>query len=362
MKKYIITLFVSLVTIFSYGQSVYMHEAQQEAEENGISFGETILGAILFFGIIYVISKLCSRESNSGHTHIQNINPNDYSVDEKDWEEEERQEREWELKSQDIVAEYEANQERYSVTDSFQIQKDLEKHKTTEVSNTSPKVVINHSTNESHKANDNTINTVANAVDLGLSVLWADCNIGASKPEEYGRYIEWGAIVPGEKWVYPRQIHPLHKANLQKLQSVLNNEDGCISGNPTYDIAAQNMGTGWRIPTRLEIEELIAKCKWERIIHNNTKGIKFIGPNGNHMFIPCAGHWIVDNAAFTGEDMAIWTATPYVGSVQFSKYNPEHILFAYYMCIRPKATFGDKPTITTVHRDLAMTIRAVKNK
>ena len=52
MKKYIITLFVSLMTIFSYGQSVYMHEAQQEAEENEISFVETILGAILFFGVI----------------------------------------------------------------------------------------------------------------------------------------------------------------------------------------------------------------------------------------------------------------------------------------------------------------------
>lgn len=362
MKKYIITLFVSLMTIFSYGQSVYMHEAQQEAEENGISFGETILGAILFFGVIYVISKLSYRKSDSEHNHISNINPYDYSMDEKDWEEEERQEREWELKSQDIVAEYEANQKRHNITDSFQVQKDLEKDKTMEVSNTKSKIISNHSTNESHKANDNTINTVVNAVDLGLSVLWADCNIGASKPEEYGRYIEWGAIVPGEKRVYPRQTHPLHKANLQELQSILNNEDGSISGNLTYDIAAQNIGNGWRIPTRLELEELIAKCKWERTTHNNTKGIKFVGPNGNQIFIPCAGHWIVDNAAFTEEDMAIWSATPYTGSVQFSKYNPNQILFANYMCVRLKATFGDKPTITTVQRDMAMTIRAVKDK
>ena len=156
MKKYIITLFVSLMTIFSYGQSVYMHEAQQETEENGISFGETILGAILFFGVIYVISKLSYRKSDSEHNHISNINPYDYSMDEKDWEEEERQEREWELKSQDIVAEYEANQKRHNITDSFQVQKDLEKDKTTEVSNTKSKIISNHSTNESPKANDNT--------------------------------------------------------------------------------------------------------------------------------------------------------------------------------------------------------------
>ena len=48
------------MTIFSYGQSVYMHEAQQEAEENEISFGETILGAILFFGVIYGSSDISS--------------------------------------------------------------------------------------------------------------------------------------------------------------------------------------------------------------------------------------------------------------------------------------------------------------
>jgi hypothetical protein len=30
------------------------------------------------------------------------------------------------------------------------------------------------------------------AVDLGLSVKWATCNIGASKPEEYGDYFAFG--------------------------------------------------------------------------------------------------------------------------------------------------------------------------
>lgn len=29
------------------------------------------------------------------------------------------------------------------------------------------------------------------AVDLGLSVKWATCNIGASRPEEYGDYFAW---------------------------------------------------------------------------------------------------------------------------------------------------------------------------
>ena len=29
-------------------------------------------------------------------------------------------------------------------------------------------------------------------VDLGLSVLWATCNVGAEKAEEYGDYYAWG--------------------------------------------------------------------------------------------------------------------------------------------------------------------------
>lgn len=33
-----------------------------------------------------------------------------------------------------------------------------------------------------------------NAIDLGLSVLWADCNIGADRPTAYGDYFAWGEI------------------------------------------------------------------------------------------------------------------------------------------------------------------------
>ena len=33
---------------------------------------------------------------------------------------------------------------------------------------------------------------VGRAVDLGLSVKWASCNVGADSPEEYGGYYAWG--------------------------------------------------------------------------------------------------------------------------------------------------------------------------
>ena len=43
------------------------------------------------------------------------------------------------------------------------------------------------------------------AVDLGLSVKWGDCNWGASKPEEGGYHCRWTknkkAIISNSKWI-----------------------------------------------------------------------------------------------------------------------------------------------------------------
>ena len=33
-------------------------------------------------------------------------------------------------------------------------------------------------------------------VDLGLSVKWASCNVGANSPEDYGDYFAWGEVIP----------------------------------------------------------------------------------------------------------------------------------------------------------------------
>nr|MBP3680782.1 hypothetical protein [Clostridia bacterium] len=35
-------------------------------------------------------------------------------------------------------------------------------------------------------------NSLYEFVDLGLSVKWASCNVGAEKPEDFGLYFAWG--------------------------------------------------------------------------------------------------------------------------------------------------------------------------
>lgn len=121
-----------------------------------------------------------------------------------------------------------------------------------------------------------TINwTVAEEVDLGLSVKWASHNIGATAPEEYGRLIGWGDTT-GKKistdWNdYPSPMPP---------------ENIC---GTEYDIAHVKWGGKWRLPSKNEFKELAEKCESEFTKYNGVYGMKFTGPNGNSIFLPAAG-------------------------------------------------------------------------
>lgn len=105
-----------------------------------------------------------------------------------------------------------------------------------------------------------------NPVDLGLSVEWADCNVGALSPEGFGHYLAFGETEP------------------KSFYSVLN-----YSGSDSI-VNSFDKG-GWRIPTREEYEELIYGCDWICTSQNGVKGYKVVGPNGNSIFLPFAGYY-----------------------------------------------------------------------
>ena len=113
-------------------------------------------------------------------------------------------------------------------------------------------------------------------VDLGLSVKWATCNIGANKPEEYGDYFAWGEIMP--KYIYD-----------SKTCSTGNKPIKDFSGNPEYDAARAIWGGQWRMPTKDELKELKKKCKFIWTIQQGVSGCQVIGPNGNSIFLPTGG-------------------------------------------------------------------------
>ena len=100
------------------------------------------------------------------------------------------------------------------------------------------------------------------AVDLGLSVKWANMNVGAKKDSGFGSYFAWGEIKP--KDYYSWDTYVWSKGNTQYLvkYSVADRKTQLV---PSDDAARANWGGDWRMPTVEEYEELLdpVKCKWE---------------------------------------------------------------------------------------------------
>lgn len=121
-------------------------------------------------------------------------------------------------------------------------------------------------------------------VDLGLSVKWAGYNIGANSPEEYGEYYAWGETET--KTNYSIETYKFYNKETNEIQNIGEN----ISGTE-YDVAHVKWGNGWRLPTRRECQELLDKCKLIQTTYKGEEGEVVVGPNGNCIFIPTAGHY-----------------------------------------------------------------------
>lgn len=132
------------------------------------------------------------------------------------------------------------------------------------------------------------------SVDLGLSVRWATCNVGAASPEDYGSYFVWAETE--EKIYYSKDTF-----QNQPIQ-VRINEEGIINLLDINDAATIKWGKGWRMPTNKEIFELIHCCKWEWCQMNGISGYRIIGSNGNSIFLPAAGFVCDDPGNETDEE------------------------------------------------------------
>ena len=135
-------------------------------------------------------------------------------------------------------------------------------------------------------------------IDLGLpsGTLWADRNVGADSPEDYGDYFRFGETTP-----YTEDSQPYKYDEIE----------GDIAGTDR-DAATVILGEQFRMPTIEQIKELKNECSYEWTTIGWVKGFKMTGPNGNSIFLPAAG--LRDNIGgfldFDGSYGYYWFASP----------------------------------------------------
>ena len=152
------------------------------------------------------------------------------------------------------------------------------------------------------------------AVDLGLSVKWARCNVGANTPGEYGDYYAWGETATKSKYT-------------EKNSKTYGKAIGDIGGT-SRDVAQEKWGGTWRLPTKAEFDELLDKCTWTWTTWGGYSGYKVTGKNGNSIFLPAAGSHDGTSLGGTGSYGYYWSSTP-DGSNTRSAY---HLFFGSGYC------------------------------
>lgn len=173
------------------------------------------------------------------------------------------------------------------------------------------------------------------AVDLGLSVKWATCNVGATRPSEYGDHYAWGEIETKNK--YSDTNYKYFKDDVggffNKVLKYCDNEEYGYNGfkdnkttlDPEDDVAYMLWGEDWRMPTNEEFIELIDNCSWVWTNVNGVYGIlltsKIKGYTDKSIFLPASGRFR-GGLSYCGEMGDYWTSTLYIN------------LSAYYICIK----------------------------
>ena len=137
-------------------------------------------------------------------------------------------------------------------------------------------------------------------LDLPSGNLWAECNIGASKPEEFGDYYAWGEIETKE--VYNIQTSLNYGKKISDFQ-----------GDPTYDVAAYRWGGDWRMPNSNDLYELANpdNCIWQWTTQNGVVGYLVTSKhNGKTLFFPAAGCRIETDVLYAGSDGYYYGSAP----------------------------------------------------
>lgn len=185
---------------------------------------------------------------------------------------------------------------------------------------------------------------------------WAECNVGATKPEGYGYYFWWGDTVgykrEGDTWFsadgapaenpFAEASNPMWRKNLAEAVGM-----GYVDGTgrllPQHDAATTYLGDPWRVPTSEELAALRDKCNHVWTTYNGVKGRLITGKgaySSRSIFLPAAGFGFSGNKHFANV-CRYWSSSPisfgwFSWSFYLTELNGQENGTIYYgMSIRP---------------------------
>ena len=210
------------------------------------------------------------------------------------------------------------------------------------------------------------------ALDLGLSVKWANMNVGASSPEEYGEYFAWGEVKTKRYYGdYSGYKHfddkRFHKYNYYHYKG--SEVDSLIVLQKDDDVATERMGSRWRMPTADEVEELLTKCNFTPGKFNGAKGLFVTSRDTtverDTLFLPLAGRKDFGNfRLYPSASAYYWTST-LVGPEVHSKAKMDSIDSRGDLVRSAKCMIivGEQaPVINYIKRKIGCVVRPVSNR
>ena len=129
---------------------------------------------------------------------------------------------------------------------------------------------------------------VMEAVDLGLDVLWANCNVGATTPEGYGNHYAWGDTEVREDYSWASYIFCTDAHD--GIHFTTYSEEGAILAID-HDAAHAVLGGKWHMPSAKDFEDLRTKCTWEWETVGTVNGYRVTSKVDTKVsiFLPAAG-------------------------------------------------------------------------
>lgn len=173
---------------------------------------------------------------------------------------------------------------------------------------------------------------------LPSGIQWANCNVGATSPVDFGQYFSWGNTdghYIDDGYDFSQEVYGASPA-----------ADIATDLSLEQDAARANLGAPWRMPTAAEFQELVDNCTSVWTTLKGVAGRLFTSNvNGNTLFFPATGLYDGTSPLYRGSRGYNWSST------YFSATSARNLIFTNSV-VYPQDSYG---------RRVGFSVRAVMN-